>query len=398
MTRGGRDALHRISGGGIVGRRIRFACGADIRMERAGRDHRLRHRDVRSRAIRRKGSGDRHDGDWRQCAHRVARTAARCRRIRAATRRAAGIRSGRELATAPTAAGAAGARADRARRRKHPARGRRRSHEPYRSDAHGRHRRRRRRRRVAVACGRNRRSPRARQPGSASAHAKPCLGVAHRRQHAGARGYRGAADRGRISAQVRVGTRSRADRSTHQHRGTRRHRAADARGFARYHDADFATTEPFLVLFFLFYVGIAVLYAVRRSQTPQRYVDGTLVFGTPLVAAGLQQALMRPFEFGMAISAIAAAALYLSLARALWARRGDGLRLLVESLLALGIVCATLAVPLAFGARLTSAAWAIEGAAITWIGIRQRRGAARAFGILLQVAAGIAYAFGDVFG
>ena len=109
-------------------------------------------------------------------------------------------------------------------------------------------------------------------------------------------------------------------------------------GVTRYHASDFATTEPFLILFFLFYVGIAVLYAVKRSVEIKHYVDGTIVFGTPLVAAGLQQALVRPFEFGMALSAVGMSALYLVLARILWARRRDDLRLLVESFLALGVV------------------------------------------------------------
>ena len=64
-------------------------------------------------------------------------------------------------------------------------------------------------------------------------------------------------------------------------------------GVTRYRPEDFATTEPFLILFFLFYVGIATLYALRRSLEVRRYVDATLVFGTPLVAAGLQGALVR---------------------------------------------------------------------------------------------------------
>jgi uncharacterized membrane protein len=165
-------------------------------------------------------------------------------------------------------------------------------------------------------------------------------------------------------------------------------------GVTRYRAADFATTEPFLVLFFLFYVGIAVLYALKRSVEVRHYVDGTIVFGTPLVAAGLQQALVHPFEFGMAGSAIAASALYLGLARILWARRRDDLRLLVESFLALGVVFATLAVPLAFDARWTSATWALEGAAIVWIGVRQRHLAPRVFGLLLQLAAGGAFWLG----
>ncbi len=167
---------------------------------------------------------------------------------------------------------------------------------------------------------------------------------------------------------------------------------ATAWGVMRYHADDFATTEPFVVLFFLFYVGIAVLYALRRAVDLRRYVDGTLVFGTPLVAAAWQQALLRPYEFGMALSAVCAGAFYLVLARVLWARRHGELALLVESFLALGVVCATLAVPLAFDVRLTSAAWALEGAAIVWVGLRQQRALARAFGLLLELAASVAFA------
>jgi uncharacterized membrane protein len=167
-------------------------------------------------------------------------------------------------------------------------------------------------------------------------------------------------------------------------------------GVTRYRQVDFATTEPFLIVFFLFYVGIAVLYALKRSVEVKHYVDGTIVFGTPLVAAGLQQGLVHQYEFGMAASAVAASALYLLLARFLWGRRREDLRLLVESFLALGVVFATLAVPLAFDARWTSATWALEGAAIVWIGARQDRLAARVFGLVLQLAAGVAFGMGSI--
>jgi uncharacterized membrane protein len=165
-------------------------------------------------------------------------------------------------------------------------------------------------------------------------------------------------------------------------------------GVTRYRPDDFATTEPFLVLFFLFYVAIAVLYALRHSVSVRDYVDGTLVFGTPLVAAGLQASLVTRFEFGMAFSAVAVAVLYVALARMLWSRHREDLRLLTESFVALGVVFATLAVPLAFDATWTSATWALEGAAIVWVGLRQERPFARAFGLLLQVAAGGAFAVG----
>ncbi|HEX6136647.1 MAG TPA: DUF2339 domain-containing protein [Casimicrobiaceae bacterium] len=165
-------------------------------------------------------------------------------------------------------------------------------------------------------------------------------------------------------------------------------------GVTRYRPDDFATTEPFLVLFFLFYVAIVTLYALRRSVAVRHYVDGTLVFGTPLVVALLQGALVRRIEYAMAWSALGASATYLLLARLLYTRHRDDLRLLVESFLALGVVFATLAVPLALDARLTSATWALEGAALVWVGARQQHLGPRAFGLLLQLAAGVAFALG----
>jgi uncharacterized membrane protein len=165
-------------------------------------------------------------------------------------------------------------------------------------------------------------------------------------------------------------------------------------GVTRYRPEDFATTEAFLILFFLFYVGIATLYGLRQSIAVKNYVDGTLVFGTPLVAAGLQSALVRPYEYAMAWSALAASALYLVLARMLYARHRNDLRLLVEAFLALGVVFATLAVPLALDSRLTSATWALEGAALVFVGVRQQRLAPRVFGLALQLAAGVAFGLG----
>jgi uncharacterized membrane protein len=161
-----------------------------------------------------------------------------------------------------------------------------------------------------------------------------------------------------------------------------------------YQPALFASTEPFLVLFFLFYVAIAVLFALRQAPQLTHYVDGTLVFGTPLVGFGLQAALVRDMEFGAAWSAFGLAAFYLVLASILYARKRDTLRLLVESFLALGVGFATVAVPLAFDGRWTSAVWAVEGAAVLWAGVRQGRILPRAFGILLQFAAGAAFLAG----
>lgn len=160
-------------------------------------------------------------------------------------------------------------------------------------------------------------------------------------------------------------------------------------GHNYYRPEYFSSTQPFLLLFFLFYVAVAVLFALRQPPNLKGYVDGTLVFGVPLVAAGLQAALVSDFEYGLAISAFGAGVFYLLLAYALW-RWSAGLRLLVESFVALGAAFATLAIPFAVDGRLTGAAWALEGAALVWVGLRQNRLAVRVAGVLLQVAAGFA--------
>ncbi|UEP30848.1 MULTISPECIES: DUF2339 domain-containing protein [unclassified Burkholderia] len=167
-------------------------------------------------------------------------------------------------------------------------------------------------------------------------------------------------------------------------------------GVTAYRPALFASTEPFLILFFLMYVGIALLYAVKRELALRHYVDGTLVFGTPIVATALQAALVKDMPFGLAWSAVALSAFYVALAAWL-ARRRDRLALLFEATLALAVIFATLAVPLAFSGPTTSAAWAIEGAAVVWLGVREKRLLRFGFGLLMQVAAAGAF-FTSLFG
>jgi uncharacterized membrane protein len=162
-------------------------------------------------------------------------------------------------------------------------------------------------------------------------------------------------------------------------------------GAQEYQPEKFSTTEPFLIIFFLQYLAIAVLFALRQAPNLKHYVDGTIVFGVPLVAFGLQTQLVKEIEYGAAWSAVAVAATYLVLAWALYRRHAETLRMLVEAFLALGVIFATLAIPLAFDGRWTSAAWALEGAAAYWVGARQGRRLPRIFGLLLQLAAGIAF-------
>jgi uncharacterized membrane protein len=162
-------------------------------------------------------------------------------------------------------------------------------------------------------------------------------------------------------------------------------------GVMRYEPSQFATTEPFLLFFFLAFIAIAVLFAFRTAPRLGHYVDGTLVFGTPVVAMALQMELVRDFTHGRTWSAVGAGLLYLALAAWLQQAQRGSLRLLKESFLALGVAFLTLAEPLWLDDTLTAAIWALEGAALVWVGLRQGRWLPAASGVLLQFAAAVAY-------
>ncbi len=164
-------------------------------------------------------------------------------------------------------------------------------------------------------------------------------------------------------------------------------------GVTRYQPEYFASTEPFLILFFLMYAAISVLYAIRQPIDLKGYIDGPLVFGLPLIIFGLQAALVRPYEYGMAWSAVALSTFYLLLVRALWKRKIEGMRILSEVFLSLGVIFASIAIPLALDSSWTSGLWGLEGAGLVWVGLRQKRFQARSFGLLLQLGAGVSFLY-----
>ena len=172
-------------------------------------------------------------------------------------------------------------------------------------------------------------------------------------------------------------------------------------GVLDYAPEKFATTEPFLLLFFALYLLIPVFYANRRAEShdgnAHRLVDGTLVFGTPLVAFALQAGLLQGDAFAdsrmpLALSALGAAAIYALLAAMLRGRARFAS--LVDTYAVLAVGFSTLSVPLALSARATASVFALEGAALVWLGVRQGHRLPQISGLLLQLAAAIAYVAG----
>ena len=167
-------------------------------------------------------------------------------------------------------------------------------------------------------------------------------------------------------------------------------------GVLDYKPEKFASTEPFLLLFFALYLLIPIFYARRGTAQSggnrHALVDGTLVFGTPLVAFALQAGLLQGERMPLALSALGAAAIYALLAALLRGR--ERYSSLVETYAVLAVGFSTLSVPLALSARATASVFALEGAALVWLGVRQQQRLPQISGLLLQLAAAVAFIAG----
>lgn len=153
----------------------------------------------------------------------------------------------------------------------------------------------------------------------------------------------------------------------------------------------FLSAEPFLVIFFLCYFAISVLHARKRSPDVKGPVDGTLVFGLPVAVFTIQAMIVEPFAYGLAWSALAFGLFYAIAAWVLYQRAPETIRLLVESFAGIGLALGTMTLPFALDASWTGTGWALEGVALVWLGIRQKRALLRASGVLLQLAAAVAF-------
>ena len=156
----------------------------------------------------------------------------------------------------------------------------------------------------------------------------------------------------------------------------------------RYQPDQYLVAQGFLIAFWLLFLAVSLLYALRQPQATRGIFDTTLMFALPLAAFGIQSRLTAGVH--LALAAAVAAAAYLASSTALIRRRDASLQVLTEASFGVGVAFLTLAVPLAASAQWTAAAWALEGIALLWVGVRQRRGLPMAAGLVLHGAAALA--------
>lgn len=166
-------------------------------------------------------------------------------------------------------------------------------------------------------------------------------------------------------------------------------------GMKYYQPEYYDSIQPFLIAYFLLYSFISIVFTIRQVDVGIKYIDSTLIFGTPIAAYGLQAAIVHEISMGAGISAAIIGGYYILITYLLLKLYGSKAKPLLESFLAFGVGFLTLAIPLAStDGRITSASWAVEGVALLWIGIRQNRTLARITGTALILFGSIAFAIG----
>lgn len=160
--------------------------------------------------------------------------------------------------------------------------------------------------------------------------------------------------------------------------------------FERYTPSHWVIGQGFLAAFWLLFLGVSLLYALRQPTASRGLFDTTLTFALPLAAFGIESRFSEGVE--LALAAAIAAAAYLASSALLLRRRDAALAVLTEASFGVGIAFLTLAVPLAASAQWTAAAWALEGVALLWVGVRQKRWLPLLAGLLLHAAGAVALA------
>lgn len=142
-------------------------------------------------------------------------------------------------------------------------------------------------------------------------------------------------------------------------------------GYNHYQPAYYLSCQLFLIANLLLFGLLSLMFGVKNVLKGQWAVDGTLLFGPPLVGFGYQYLISREWHYGPAFSALGFGLFYLLAARLAFKRNPGQGRMLSLAGLALAAAFATLAIPLALAAQWTAVAWTLEGLGIVWLGVSQ---------------------------
>ncbi len=159
-----------------------------------------------------------------------------------------------------------------------------------------------------------------------------------------------------------------------------------------YRSADYAWVQPFFAAYFLMYLLIGYWFTLRQGHQSRGFIDGSLVFGLPLLSFGQQLLLTSHFSQGDSFSAAMYALIYAAMYGLVRRQQREDLRRFGQIQLGLALLFASLVLPFSQGASWTAFGWALEAAGLCWLGFQQQNRASRAGAYLLMTGALVAFA------
>ena len=136
-----------------------------------------------------------------------------------------------------------------------------------------------------------------------------------------------------------------------------------------YSDDKIGTTIFFLTVLFAIFALLAVLYNVINRR-PTGWLDLTMVFANALLYFGTSYELLDDQHHGiLGLFAVLVSAFYMGLGYFTYNRDRED-KLLIFTFLGLAFLFAVLAVPIQFDQHWVTMGWAIEGAVMSWVGLR----------------------------
>lgn len=155
-------------------------------------------------------------------------------------------------------------------------------------------------------------------------------------------------------------------------------------------------TMFFLTLFFIIFALLAVLYnVVNRRQTS--WLDLALIFLNAVFYFGTSYALLeKHYDAYLGLFAVLVSAFYLGLGYFTYERDRED-RLLIYTFIGLAVLFLVLAVPIQLEQRWVTMGWAIEGAILTWIGLRVNDRISRYAALIVFAIAALEWFLVDTF-
>ncbi len=150
-------------------------------------------------------------------------------------------------------------------------------------------------------------------------------------------------------------------------------------GILKYNPIFFASTEPFLLLFFAIYLMASIFYTKKYNLFPNPKIDTVLIFALPFITFVLQLELVSNIKYADALSAFGFGLIYLLLWRFLTINT-----LVKKAFFLIGTLFLTLSIAYIFSTKVTAAIWALEGAVVIYFAKKYKQEKLIYFGSITQ--------------